>query len=166
LPLSSGPGAKQNLFRQQLFEDSRSVIARIHLVVNPGNSAFLIDQEAYPLSIGGLDVTAGTVGQSDGAGCVTQKRKPEVVFPGKRGILFDLVKAHAYHRDIVLVKVALMVAEPAAFNRSARSVGFRVKPQQHPPPPQARKRKLLAFVSRQSEIRRRVSNFQHLFFLA
>jgi hypothetical protein len=55
----------------------------------------------------------------------------------------------------------LLAAEPAAFDRSARSVSLGVKPQQNFAAAQTRKRKLVAFVGGQSEIGCDVTDFWH-----
>ena len=80
---------------------------------------------------------------------------------GERGILLDIVKADAQNLDIVLLEISNLITKPAALGGTARSVRFRVEPQQHLAAAQFCERNLLARVSHQCKVRRWFANLRH-----
>jgi len=82
-----------------------------------------------------------------------------LVLLGKRGILFDVVKADTQDLDIILSEIADLIAEPATLNRSARCIGLRIEPQNNLAAAQFRKHDVFALVRGEREVRRRLANF-------
>ncbi len=104
------------------------MISRVHLIVNARDASLLIDKEADP--VGPLCVRIGACAVSDRhfAVGVAEQRKFEIILAGERRVGFDAVEARAENLDIVFVEIALLVAEPAAFDGSARGVGHGIEP--------------------------------------
>lgn len=134
-------------------ENLRCVIARIHTVVEARDLAGFIDQDANAFGVAILGARAGAAGEPERALGIAQQRKIERVFLGESGVLLNAVEARPKHYDILLVKVILLVAEPAALDRSARCTSLGIKPDEHLVPAQVPDRERPALVRRESEIR-------------
>jgi hypothetical protein len=123
------------------------MIARIHLVIDSSELAVFVNQETHAACVTCLTVSAGPIRHPHTSVGVAQQRKWEVVLLGKVGILFDIIEADAEYLNIVLIKVADLVAEPATLDRSARGVGLGIKPEYDFASTQFSERDLLACVT-------------------
>ena len=133
------------------------MIARINLVIDTRDFARFVDQDTDSLRIPRLHVVARAIGEPERSLGVAQDRKVVVVLLREGGVLFNGVEARPQHRDIVLVEVGLMVAEPATLDRSARCVGLRIKPDQDLSVAQILKRDQVPLMRLQGEIRSDIS---------
>jgi hypothetical protein len=113
------------------------MVARVDAIVNARDLALLVDQETDPAGIARLGVVACPIGHTERAIRVAQQREVEAVLFREGGVVFDGVEARAEDHDLVFHEIVLLVAEPAAFGSSARSVGLGVEPEQHFLPTQA-----------------------------
>ncbi len=106
------------------------MIARIYRVVNAGDLPLLVDQDANPLRMAGIQTVTGAVGHPKRALSIAQERKVEIVLFGEGGVLFNGVEACPQHYDALVFEIAQLVAEPATLDGSARGIGFGIEPQQ------------------------------------
>lgn len=139
------------------------MIARINAVINTGNFAGFIDQDTDTGSVSSFRVIACPVRHPDFAIGVAEQGEIVVILFGKCGVVFDRIKTGAQNYNVALGKVALLVAEPAPFDGSARGVRFGIEPQQDFSPAQLIERKIRAFMCFHSKICRYVSNLRHHF---
>lgn len=137
------------------------MVPGVHLIVHPGDSSLLVDQKAHALWPSGFCIVSGAIRDRDRAIGIAEQWECESVLLRESRIRIDAIEAGAQHLDIVLIVVALMVAEPAAFNRSSGCVCGWVKPQQHFAAPQICECYRSAVMRRQGEIGSVVSNFNH-----
>lgn len=106
------------------------MVPRIDGLVNACDFTRLINQDADALGIASLGIGAGAVCESEGPLGVAQQRKIEIVLRGESVVLLNAVEAGAKNRDVVLIEIGFLIAEPATFDRSARRIGLGVEPQQ------------------------------------
>ena len=90
-----------------------------------------VNHHCDPAGTGFIRTTARSKSHSQNAICVTQKREIEIKLLSKSSIVFDRIKAHSKDFDLLVAIDVFSVAKLATFNRSARGVGFRVKPEQY-----------------------------------
>ena len=91
----------------------------------------LINQIADPSRIAGFGVIAGAIGEAEAPLGIAQERKRKIKFTRKRSVLGYRVKTDSKNLNIPGAELVYLVAEPAAFRRSARRVGLWVEPQKH-----------------------------------
>lgn len=137
------------------------MVSGVNLIVHPGDSSLLIDQKAHAFRPSCFCIVSGAISERDRAIGIAEQWKCESVLLRESRIRIDAVEAGAQYLDIVLVVVALMVAEPATFNRSSRCVCGWVKPQQHFAAPQIGEGYRSAVVRWQGEIGRLISSVNH-----
>ena len=137
------------------------MIARIHLVIDPGELAVFVNQETHATRVTRLTIAASAIRHPHASVGIAKQREGKIVLLGKVGIPFDVVEADAQDLNVVLIEVVDLVAEPATLSRSARRVGLRIKPQYYFAPSQFRECDLLPLVTRESELRRRFANLEH-----
>lgn len=106
------------------------MITRINLVVDPRNFARFIDQDTNPLRVTRFQVVTRAIRQPKRSLGVAQDRKVVVVLLREGGVLLDAVEARPDYGNVKLVEIGLLVAEPAALDRSARCIGLGIKPDQ------------------------------------
>ena len=90
-----------------------------------------INQVADPSRIPGFGVIAGAIGEAEAPLGIAQEQKRKIIFARKRGVFGYGVKTDSKNLNIAGAELVYLVAEPAAFRRSARRVGFWVEPQEH-----------------------------------
>jgi hypothetical protein len=129
-----------------------------HRIVGFCDFALLVNDVTDPFGVARLGVIARAVGEADGTGGVAEKRIGELIFLGKGRVVGHRVETHAQDFDVATMEFVDLVAEPAAFRRSARGVGFGVKPEEHFLPSQTRESQGVAFVRRAGEIWSWVAN--------
>ena len=137
------------------------MVARIDLIVHARDFALLINKITHALGPLRFRIVARAVRDRDTAIGVTEQRERKGVLLCERGIRLDVIEAGAENLDIVFVVVTLMVAEPATFGRSSRSIGGRIEPQQHLSSAESRQRNRAAIVRRQRKIGCPVSCLNH-----
>jgi len=128
------------------------MITRIDAVVTPRDFARFIDQDADALGIASLRVDAGTVRDAERPLGITQQGKIEIILSGESRVLLDATEAGAEDSNVLLVEVGLLIAEPATFHRSARSVCLGIEPKQNFLSLQIFQRKSLTLVRQKAEI--------------
>lgn len=104
------------------------MFARVHLVVHARDPALFVDKETHALGPFRFRIVTSPVRESDAAIAVAEQWKRERILVCKFGVRGDVIEAGAENLDLIFIVVVLMVAEPAAFRRSARGVGRRIKP--------------------------------------
>mgnify|MGYP003394665836 CR=1 FL=1 len=90
--------------------------------------ALFINYVTDPFGIASLGIIARAVGESDGTRGVAEKRIGKLIFLGKGSIFVHRIETDAQDVNVPSAEFVDLVAEPAAFGGSARSVGFGVKP--------------------------------------
>jgi hypothetical protein len=137
------------------------MVARIYLVINLRDIAVFIDENADTARITRLAVGTRTICDPDAAVSIAQQRKGELVLLGKRGVTLDVVEADTKDLDIILLEISDLIAEPATLDRSTRSIGLWIEPQNNLAAAQFRKRDILAFMRREREVRRPFTDLRH-----
>ena len=77
----------------------------------------------------GLRVVGRPIRDADLAPDVAEEREREAVLLRERRILLDGVERDAQNLGVLLLVLGIEVAEPATFDRSTGSVGFRIEPE-------------------------------------
>ena len=90
--------------------------------------ALFINYVTDPLGIASVGILARAVGEPDGTCGVTEERVRKLVFLCKGSVFSHRIETDAQDFDVPSTEFVDLVAEPAAFRRSARSVGFGIKP--------------------------------------
>lgn len=138
------------------------MVARIDLVVHARDLAVLVDQKTHSLGPPRVGIARCAERGRELAVGVAEQLEAEAELFRKRGVLLDRIEARAEDHDFIVVEVALLVAEPATFDGSARGVGLGKEPDQNFTSAQTRKRKRSSLVRHHGEIRSLVANFNHL----
>lgn len=141
----------------QIDEHLCGMIARINLVVDTGDFACFVDQNTDPLRIPRLHVVTRAVRHPESSLGVAQDRKVVVVLLREGGVLRDAVEARPEHRNILLIEVGFLVAEPATFDGSARCIGLGIEPDQNLMAAQILKRHDVPLMGLQAELRGDIS---------
>jgi len=129
-----------------------------HLWIGGGDLALLVDQVADAARVAGFGVGAGPVCKTELAVNVTQQFEWKIEFLREGGVGLDAVEADAQDHDIMLFEIGILVAEPAAFDRSARGVGLGIEPEQYFMTAKRREAHRLSVVALHGEIRRLISH--------
>ena len=79
-------------------------------------------------SIASVGIIARAIGKSDGAGRVAEERIRKLIFLRKGSIFGHRIETDSQDFDVPSAEFVDLVAEPAAFRRSAGGVGFGIKP--------------------------------------
>lgn len=128
---SSQPTLLLTTFRGEIRQHLRWMVLGTHRIVGFCDLALLVNDVTDPFGIASLGVIARAVGEADGTGGVAEKRIGKLIFLGEGRVVGHRVETHAQDFDVASMEFVDLVAEPAAFRRSARGVGFGVKPEEH-----------------------------------
>lgn len=90
--------------------------------------ALLIDQITDPIGKARAGILTRTIRQTYTPSRVTQEGVRKAEFFCKSGVFLNRVKADSQDLNIVGFENFNLVAEPTTLNRSARSIGFWIKP--------------------------------------
>jgi len=90
--------------------------------------ALFVNHVTDPFGITSVGILARAVGKPDGACGVAEERVRKLIFLRKGSVLCHRIETDAQDFDVPSSKFVDLVAEPAAFRRSARGIGFGVKP--------------------------------------
>ena len=90
--------------------------------------AFLIDQVTDPIGKARAGILTRSIRQTYTPSRVTQERVRKTEFFRKSGVFFNRIKADSQNLNILRFEVFNLVAEPTTLKRSARSIGFWIKP--------------------------------------
>jgi len=104
------------------------VTAGIDRIVGLEDFSLFVDKIADAPCVACLGIIASAVGKAERARGVAQQgeRKAELL---REGSIFRYrVKTHAQYLYILGAKIGYLIAEPATFGGSPRSVGFGIKP--------------------------------------
>ncbi len=103
--------------------------AGVHLWIGLPHVSILADQVADPFRVRRALVVASSIGQTDRAVGIAEKRKVETELIHERPVLIHRIEAHAEDVDVLVVELLVVVAEPATFERSPGGVGLGVEPE-------------------------------------
>jgi len=133
-------------------------------VVHLGYDSVGVNQKARPARPSS-EVVVGcprnSVRLANGPFCIRQKQEWKVLFISEGLLLFNSVKGSAQDSNAGGFKVWGSVTEPLSFNRSTRSRGFWVPPQQNPLPCVITERNFLGILIKQSKGWCRNSSLKH-----
>ena len=104
------------------------MIARIDLRVHPRHTALLIEKKTHPIWIARRGIGASAACKREFAIDVAKQRKLKIVRAREVGVRLSIVEADAKDCDVVVIKIILLIAEPATLDGSSGSVSHRVKP--------------------------------------
>src|SRR5271156_7074949 len=158
--LSGGCGIRSHA--ENVGQYARRMVAWIDLIVHAFDQAVLVDEETHAVGISRVGSRACAVCDRDRVIGVAKQWEAELMAAGESGVVFGRIEAHADDADVVFVEVRLMVAKSASFERAARRVSFDEEPDQHFGAAKAFQRKARAVVRGDREIRRLISDFDHL----
>lgn len=99
-------------------------------VVGFEDFSVFVDQVADAPRVPGCGVVASAVGKAQGAGRVAQQREGKAEFLCKGRVFLLGIETHSQYFHVPRLKIGDLVAEPATFSGSPRSISFGVKPQQ------------------------------------
>jgi hypothetical protein len=102
--------------------------ARTDGIVRFLNLALFVNQVTDALSIAGVSIVARAVGEPNGTRRVAEERVRKLMFLGEGSVLGHGVETDSQDFDVTSSEFVDLVAEPAAFNRSAGGIGFWVEP--------------------------------------
>src|SRR5487761_102288 len=137
------------------------MVARIDLIIDARDTAVLVDQKTHSLGRWSFAIGACAVCERGFPRRVGEQRETEFVVMRECGVRFGSVETDAQDLDLVLVVVALMVAEAASFDGASGSARGGIKPQQDFSSAQVRARNDPAVVSGKRKFRRAISNLEH-----
>jgi hypothetical protein len=98
--------------------------------------------------------------------CIAKQAEWKVEFFGKSPVLFYRIKTYAEYLGIFVCVLLDSITEPNAFSRSARCVGFRIKPQNDGAAIEIAQSNIFARMRLHIEIRRAISYVQHVILLS
>ena len=139
----------------------RRVHLRIHLLVGLCDAAVLIDDVGDAPGVLVAGARGGTVGETDLVVGIAEQGVGEVELFREAGVLVGRVEADAEDLRVLRGVLIVEVPEPGTFDRSARCVGFRIKPEYDFLAMQIAETDLPSRMVAGLEIRRDVANFQH-----
>ena len=103
--------------------------ASVDLWIGLPHVSIRADQVADPLCMRRALVVASSIGQTDRAVRIAEKRKVETELLHERPVLVHRIEANAEDIDVPVVELLVVVAEPATFARSPRGVSLGVEPE-------------------------------------
>jgi len=106
-------------------------------------------------------VIARAVGEAELTAGVAQQRKRKAEFLCEGGIRRSVIEARSKDRDLLLLELSGPVPEPFAFDRSARSIGLRIEPEEDLPTAEVPERERFSLVARDCEIGRGLAGIEH-----
>ena len=102
--------------------------ARTDGIVRFLNLALFVNQVADALGVASGGSIARAVCKSNCTSGVAEERVRKLIFPRKGSVLGHRIETDAQDFDAPSSEFVDLVAEPAAFRRSARSIGLGIKP--------------------------------------
>lgn len=128
--------------RKYLFGMSR----RVDFLVGDENVTFGTDQIGDTFGVARIRGIRSSVGQTHCASRVAEKREGECELAGEGVVFFLGIETYAEDLAVTLVELSDSITESVAFDRSARRVGFGVKPEKDVRARQIRERDRLPVV--------------------
>lgn len=107
-----------------------------------------------------LEIFGGAIGHGNGVIRVAEQRETELVLFRKCPVQFGGIKADPEDNRILLVKLFLVIAEPATLGRSPRGVSHRIEPQDNVLTAQLGQLNGVAVVITQTERRGQIADLQ------
>jgi hypothetical protein len=104
------------------------MLSRVHLTDGLSYAAFRVDHISDAFCVLSRRVITRTIGHSYFAIRIAEQPIRETEFFGECPILFFRIKADAKNLDILIAVLLDSITESITFSRSARGIGFRVKP--------------------------------------
>jgi hypothetical protein len=105
------------------------MVRRVHLRVDGGDFAFLIDKITNAHYVTGPSITASTISQSNPAVDITKQLEGEAVLRSKDSIQGDIVKGNTKNLYPSAFESSVLIAKPATFPGSASCVCSGIEPQ-------------------------------------
>ena len=140
------------------------MLARLDLIYRLNYAAIRADHVSDPFGILSGRIVRSPVCHSYLSFCIAKQAKGEIELFGKSPVLFYCVKTDAEYLGILVCVLLDSITEPNTFSRSARCIGFRIKPQDDRAAFEVAQSNIFARVGLNIEIRRLVSYVQHNLF--
>ena len=105
------------------------VARRVDFLVSDENVAVGTDQIGDAPGIAGIRGIRGSVGQTHGARRVAEEREGKGELAGEGVVFFLRIETDTEDLAVAFVELTDSITESVAFDRSARCVGFGVKPE-------------------------------------
>jgi hypothetical protein len=109
--------------------------ARTDRIIGFLDLALFVNHVTDTFGIASVGILARAVGKSDGTCGIAEEQKWKLIFLRKGRVLGYRIKTHSQDFDVPNSEFGDLVAEPAAFSRSAWGIGFWIKPQEDFLPP-------------------------------
>lgn len=138
--------------------------ARTDRFIGFDDRALFIDQVTDAFCESGFGVVTRAVREANCSCSIAEQDERKTILLGECGILSDRIEADAENLDVVGAKLVDLVAEPATFSRSARGIGFWIKPQQDFFAVKTGEREVFAFMRLYREIGSCRVNREHMSF--
>ena len=140
------------------------MLARIDLIYRLNYATVRADHVSDAFGVLGGRIVRSPVCHSYLSFCIAKQAEVEIEFFGESPVLFYGIKTHAEYLGILVCVLLDSITEPNTFSRSARRVGFRIKPQDNGSAFEVAQANIFARMRLHIEIRRLVSYVQHNLF--